>query len=489
MTDAHRGHPRRWLILALVLAAECMDLLDSTIVNVAAPTVQKDLSASTSALQWVISGYALAFATGLVTGARLGDIYGRKRLFVLGAYGFVVTSLACAFAVDPAMLIGTRLLQGFAAALLIPQGLGVLRAVFAPEEQPKAFGLFGPVIGLSAVLGPIVGGLLVDADLFGSGWRLVFFVNLPLGLLAAVGASRLMPESKAPQPTRLDLVGNLLVAAATGLLIYPLIQGREAGWPAWTYVMIVASVVPLLLLAPWTRRMRRLGRDPMIETSIFRNRGFSAGLAMILVFFGGMIGTLLVLGLFLQFGEHFSAIHAGVSLAPFALGSAVGATLSGAVLTARLGRGALQLGSVLTAAGVLWLLQVVTSRGLSTSSWDLVPPQLLLGVGLGMLIAPLFDFALGAVNDTEAGSASGVLNSVQQLAGALGVAVIGTVFFSTLTSDGFVPAIRHCLFIELGTVPVLFALTLLLPRFARREYEAASAVPTPAADPVPGTAS
>lgn len=481
MPDENRGHPRRWLILALVLVAECMDLLDSTIVNVAAPTVQKDLHASTSALQWVIGGYALTFSVGLVTGARLGDIYGRRRLFVLGAWSFVATSLACAFAVDPGMLIATRLLQGFAAALLIPQGLGVLRAVFAPAEQPKAFGLFGPVIALSAVLGPVVGGLLVDADLVGSGWRLIFFVNLPLGLLAAIGAARLMPESRSPQPTRLDLVGNLLVAAATGLLVYPLIQGREAGWPTWSYVMIVASPVPLLLLAPWTRRVRRLGRDPMIETSVFRNRGFSAGLAMILVFFGGMIGTLLVLGLFLQFGEHFSAIHAGLTVAPFALGSGIGATLSGAVLTARLGRMALQLGSLVMAGGVLWLLHVLSANGMSTSSLDLLPPQLLLGAGLGMLVAPLFDFALGAVSDSEAGSASGVLNSVQQLAGALGVAILGTIFFDRLGHHGFLPAIRTCLLVELGTVPVLFGLTLLLPRYSRTEGAEEPAVPVPSA--------
>ena len=181
-----------------MLAAECMDLLDSTIVNVAAPTIHNDLRSSTSALQWMIGGYALAFAVGLITGGRLGDIYGRKRLFVLGAIGFVVASMACAFAVSPEMLIACRLAQGGAAALLIPQGFGIVRDAFAPEERGSAFAIFGPVIGLSAVLGPIVGGALVDANLLGSGWRLIFFVNVPLGLIAAIGAARLMPESRAP---------------------------------------------------------------------------------------------------------------------------------------------------------------------------------------------------------------------------------------------------------------------------------------------------
>ena len=320
-TTKRVGHPRRWTILALVLAAECMDLLDGTIVNVAAPTIHSDLGAGTAALQWIIGGYALAFAIGLIAGGRLGDIYGRKRLFVLGALGFVASSVACAFASSPEMLIGFRLAQGAAAALLIPQGLGIIRDVFAPEELPRAFTVFGPVIGLSAVLGPILGGALIAADAFGSGWRLIFFINLPLGLIAAIGAARVMPESRAPRRPNLDLVGTGLAALGMGLLIYPLIQGprgRVAGvdvsddrrqrerrsgcWPLWS------------------RRERGRGRDPLIESSIFQHRSYSTGLATILVFFAGMIGTLLVITLFLQLGEHFSAIHAGVTLAPFAFG-------------------------------------------------------------------------------------------------------------------------------------------------------------------------
>jgi MFS family permease len=221
------GHPHRWAILALVLVAECMDVLDGTIVNVAAPTIRTDLHASTASLQWVIGGYALAFAVGLITGARLGDIYGRRRIFVIGSLGFVVGSTTCAFAVSPGMLIGCRLAQGTAAALLIPQGLGIVREVFAADEQGRAFAVFGPVIGLSAVLGPIIGGALVDANAFGTGWRLIFFVNLPLGLVAAIGAARLMPESRAVRRPSLDVLGTALTALSMGLLIYPLIQGRQ----------------------------------------------------------------------------------------------------------------------------------------------------------------------------------------------------------------------------------------------------------------------
>ncbi|HEY1714972.1 MAG TPA: MFS transporter [Solirubrobacteraceae bacterium] len=477
------SHPRRWLILALVLAAECMDLLDGTIVNVAAPTIRQDLHSSASALQWVIGGYALAFAVGLITGGRLGDIYGRKRLFVIGALGFVAASVAAAFSVSSEMLIGCRMAQGFAAAMLIPQGLGVVRDVFAPGEQASAFAVFGPVIGLSAVLGPIIGGALIAANAFGSGWRLIFFVNLPLGLIAALGAARVMPESRAPRPPRLDIVGTLICAAGMGLLIYPLIQGREAGWPLWTYAMIVGSVAAFGMLVLWTRRVRRAGRDPLIEASIFSHRAYTAGVAGIVVFFAGMIGMLLVLTLFLQFGEHFSAIHAGVTLAPFALGSAAGATLAATVLAPGLGRTVLQIGAVLMAGGYWWVHQVIAAHGLHTESLMLIAPQLLVGAGIGMLISPLFDFILASVTDREVGSASGVLNALQQLAGALGVAAIGTVFFTTLTHHGFVAAINRCIEWELATVPLLILCTLLLPRRAREPEAEAFATEAMAAGP------
>lgn len=472
MSQRVASHPRKWVILALVLAAECMDLLDGTIVNVAAPTIRRDLATSSSALQWIIGGYALAFAVGLITGARLGDRYGRKRLFVIGALGFVAASLLSAFAVNPAMLIGSRLGQGAAAALLIPQGLGIIRDVFAPQEQGAAFGLFGPVIGLSAVLGPILGGALVDVNAFGSGWRLIFFVNLPLGLAAAIGAARLMPESKAQDAPRADWVGALLGAAAMGLLIYPLIQGRQAGWPAWTYAMMAASAAAFGLVALWSRRQGRRGRPTVIEVSVLRHRGYSAGLACIVVFFAGMLGTLLVLTLFLQFGEHFSAIHAGLTLAPFAAGSAGGAVLATMVLVPRLGRAALQLAALAIAGGTYLLYLAISAHGLATTTADLILGQVVLGLGLGMVVAPLFDFILAAVTDAEVGSASGVVNAMQQLAGAVGVAVIGTVFFSVLGRAGFVPAIERCLLIELGVAPVLALLAWLLPRYPREAADA-----------------
>jgi MFS family permease len=288
-----------------------MDMLDSSIVNVAAPTIRNDLHSSASALEWVIGGYALMFAVVMITGGRMGDIYGRRRLFAVGAVGFVVASVACGLAISPGMLIACRLLQGGAAALMVPQGLGIIRSAFAERDLAGAFAVFGPVIGLSAVLGPIIGGALVSADAFGTGWRLIFFVNLPLGLVAALGAVWLIPESRVPTPPKLDVVGAILAAAAMGLLIYPLIQGRAASWPAWTFVMGAGSIAALAALVAWVRSAPRRGRDPLVVTSVFSHRAYTAGLGSILAFFAGMSGILLTITLYLQFGEHFSRCARG----------------------------------------------------------------------------------------------------------------------------------------------------------------------------------
>ncbi|MGA8338915.1 MAG: MFS transporter, partial [Solirubrobacteraceae bacterium] len=283
---------------------------------------------------------------------------------------------------------------------------------------------------------------------------------------------------------RLDLVGTALAALGMGLLIYPLIQGREAGWPAWTYLMVAASALSFAALVAWTRRVRRRGGDPLVEASIFSHRAYTAGISMIVVFFAGMLGTMLVLTLFMQFGMHFSAIHAGLTLAPFAAGTAVGAVLGAAVIAPRIGRTTLQIAAVIAAGGVWWLRQVILAHGLDTTSFAMVAPELLVGIGIGMMVSPLFDFILASVADNEVGSASGVLNAMQQLAGAVGVAGIGTIFFSALGHEGFVTAVSHCLLVELATMPVLALLTFMLPMRAREESESVPETVETGPDPV-----
>ena len=463
------ANPKRWAILALVLAVECMDLLDGTIVNVAAPTIRADLGSGLSALQWIAGGYALTFAVGLVTGGRLGDIYGRRRMFLLGVAGFAVASLLCGLAPTSGTLVAARLLQGACAAIMIPQGFGIIRSAFGPDEIGKAFALFGPVIGLSAVLGPVLGGVIVEADLLGTGWRMIFLVNLPLAAAALVMGARLLPESRAEHPPTLDLPGAALVTVAAGLLVYPLIQGREAGWPAWTFASMGAALVVLAGFVAVERRRERAGVSPLVTMSLFRKRAFSGGLACALVFFAGMIGLMLVFSLYLQLGLGYGAAHAGVAFVPWSLGTAIGAGLGAGLLGPKLGRPTLHIGSAVMLAGVLGMLAVVRATGTDMTVWQVAAPELVAGAGMGMLLAPLFAFVLAGVEDDEVGSASGVLNATQQLSGAIGIAAIGTVFFSVLASDGVQRALETALWIDAGLLLVTAALVFLLPRHARED--------------------
>jgi EmrB/QacA subfamily drug resistance transporter len=464
-----RGHPLRWRILLVILAVEVMDLLDGTIVNVATPAIRADLGASLTQLQWIAGGYALTFSIGLVTGGRLGDIFGRRRMFLIGVAGFTLASVLCGAALSPGMLIGFRLVQGLFAATMIPQGFGIVKQVFPANEIGKAFGMFGPVIGGSAVLGPVIGGLLVDGNLFNSGWRMVFLVNLPVGIAALVGGLRLLPESRALVRPTLDIPGAVLVSAGIGLIVYPLIQGRTLGWPAWTYAMIVAGFVVLGLFVLVELRREHRGVSPLVTMSLFSKRAYSAGLGTILVFFGGMIGLMFTFSIYLQIGFGYSAIAAGVAFMPWAFGTALGAGLGSALFVPRFGRRALHAGLVVMAIGIATTLAVVLHEQNHVQILHLTGPLLIAGAGMGAILAPLFSFILAGVEDDEVGSASGVLNAVQQLAGAAGIALIGSLFFSVAGKHGLPIAFSKALWVELGAIAACALLVFLLPREARPE--------------------
>ena len=463
----------RWLVLATVLAVEVMDLLDSTIVNVAAPTIRTDLGGSYTAIQWIAAGYTLAFAVMLVTGGRLGDIVGRRRMFVIGAAGFMLTSVLCAFAQSPEMLVTSRVLQGALGAVMVPQGFGIIKQVFPPADLGKAFGAFGPVIGLSAVCGPILAGALIDADLLGTGWRMIFLINVPVAAAAIVGALVLMPESRSPGATRLDLPGAVLVTAALLLLVYPLVQGRELGWPWWSYAMMIAAVP---VLAGFVAYERRRVASPLIELSLFARRAYTAGLLVVTGFFAGLVGLMLVFGLYLQVGLGYSPLHAGLTFAPWAFGMALGAAVSGGVLGPRYGRPVIHAGLLIMLAGLVGLAVTVHTVAVPASTWQLLPGLVVCGIGAGLCVSPLFDIILAGVEEHEVGSGSGVLNAVQQFGGAVGVAVLGTVFFSLLGRHAGAPAaafsdtIQWLLLVTAAVVLVTAVLTGLLPRRARPEH-------------------
>jgi EmrB/QacA subfamily drug resistance transporter len=465
-------HPRRWLILYVLLAAEVMDLFDSTIVNVAVPRIRDDLGASATQLQWIVGAYPLAVAAGLMLGARLGDLFGRQRLFVVGAAVFTAASFASGLAPSAAALIAFRTIQGLGAAAMIPQGFGILRAIFPRDELTKAFSVFGPVIGSAAIVGPIIGGGLVDLNLFGTGWRLVFYVNVPLGIAAIAGAMLLIPEVRAAHAKRLDPIGGLLAAAGMTAIVYPLIQGREAGWPGWSFGLIAVGVVLLLVFVGYQELRARRGHDTLVDPGLFRSRGYTSGLLVMQVYFASAIGLMFTLTLFLQLGQGYSPVRSGLALAPWALGTAVGAGLGAALLAPRFGRAVLQLGTVVTTVGLVLLVALVAHDSGSTPYWAIVPGALLGGLGFGLVVAPLFDVVLAAVDDRAVGSASGILNAFQQLAGAFGVALLGTLFFDALSHGGFHHALAQSLWVEAGLCILALVLSPLLPPKPRPEGEA-----------------
>jgi EmrB/QacA subfamily drug resistance transporter len=460
----------RWVALFVILAAEVMDLLDALVTSIAAPTIQKDLGGSSSMVQWLVAGYTLAMAVGLITGGRLGDLYGRKRMFVIGALGFTAASLLCGLAVNPEMLIASRVVQGLFGAVMLPQGLGLIKEMFPPKEMGKAFGMFGPVMTISSVGGPILAGWLVDADLFGTGWRMIFLINLPLGLAAALAGMRFLPEFRLSNATRLDLVGMLLVSAAAFLLIFPLIQGRDLDWPAWTFVSMAASLVVFAVFGRYESRRAESGKDPLITPSLFRKRAFTGGLVAGLAFFTGMIGLSLVFTLYTQVGLGYSPLKAGLTGLPQAIGGVVGFGLAMSGLQEKLGRGLLQIGTAVMAVGAAVLGVTIHLAGTDISPWQLAPGLAFVGIGMGLTMAPFFDIVLSGVEPHESGSASGTLTATQQLGGALGSALLGTLFFDLLKSQwSFGSAMQVTVWVEIGLLALTFVLSYLLPRKANAE--------------------
>ncbi|GAT65917.1 transporter [Planomonospora sphaerica] len=472
-TAAVEPYRWRWPALFVILLVEVMDLVDSVITNIAAPSIRADLGGSTSVIQWLGAGYTMAMAVGLITGGRLGDIYGRRRMFVVGALGFTAGSLLCGLALSPEMLTGARILQGLFGAVMLPQGLGMIKEMFPPKEMAAAFGAFGPVMGLSMVGGPVLAGWLVDADLFGTGWRMIFLINLPLGLLAVAGAVTMLPESRGERASRLDLTGMGLVSTAAFLLVYPLVQGRDLGWPAWAFASMAASAAVLALFARHQARKRRGGGDPLLETGLFRKRAFTGGLVTGLVFFTALVGFSMVLGLYFQLGLGYDPLKAGLANLPSAVGTVLGfIAVNAAGLAQRAGRRLIHLGAVVMVAGLAGVAVTLDLAGTGVTPWQLTPALLVTGAGMSMVMAPFFDIVLAGVEPHESGSASGTLTAVQQLGGALGAAAVGTLFFGLLEGGrAFPEAMRITLWVCGGMVAVAFAAAFLLPLRARPEEE------------------
>jgi EmrB/QacA subfamily drug resistance transporter len=422
------GHPRRWAALAVLMIAGFMDLLDTTIVNVALPAIRGDLNAGYSAVQWVAAGYTLAFAVGMITGGRLGDLYGRKRMFLVGMAGFTVFSLLCGLAASPEMLVASRVLQGLSAAVMIPQILSTLYATFPPAERASAGGMFGGIAGLAAVAGPLLSGVLVENSVFGLGWRAIFLVNVPVGIAALIAAWLIVPDTRSDHALKPDVRGMVLVTTALLLVLVPLVQGRELGWPTWTFVSMGLSL-PFFALFIWNSKAR--GVSALVPTRLFRSRGFAGGVAMIGVFFAALSAFFLAYTLTLQVGLGFTPLRSGLTSLPFAIGTMI-TIIPGDALVKQFGRYVGTSGAVVFGLALVGMLSTLDA---TTDFWDMVPWLLMAGLGMGAVIGPVFAMAGAKVRQEDAGAASGTLNAGDQLGGALGITLLGVLFFNRLTTN------------------------------------------------------
>jgi EmrB/QacA subfamily drug resistance transporter len=459
--------PRRWMMLPVVLMAMFMAGFDIWAVNVAAPSLQRDLHVSDAALQLIVGGYAFMYASGMVTGGRLGDLFGYRRMFMIGVVTFALASLLCGVARSPGELIAARLVQGLTGAVMVPQVLALITATFPPGERPRAVSWFGVTMGAGFVSGQVLGGGLLSANLFGLGWRAIFLVNVPVGLVALIAAARLVPYAWAQRRPRLDPMGALGVSVSIAAALVPLTLGRAEGWPTWAWLSLSASLPLLALTLAWERRLARRGGEPLLDLPLFADRAFSAGLVAnfgLTFFFGSFM---FVLTLLLQSGLGQQPFHAGVEALPLAATFTVMSIL-GPRLVARLGSRSITLGAVLAALGTLALVGTGVRYGARLSGWDLAPATALIGLGQGIALPSLIGAVLVHVKPDRAGAAAGILTTTQQFGVASGVAVIGAVFFGDLGGIGgrgsFVTAMELAMTIDAILLVAAAAVTLLLPR-------------------------
>jgi EmrB/QacA subfamily drug resistance transporter len=439
------------LLLPTVLTGVFITILDFFIVNVAIPTIRADLGAGSAAIEWIVAGYGLAYGSGLVLGGRLGDLFGRRRVYAAGLLLFTLASLACGLAGSPGALITARVVQGLAAALLTPQVLAVIRTAYTGARQARAINRYALTMGLAAVFGQLVGGALIEADLAGSGWRACFLINVPIGIAAFALTLRHVPESR-PGGTRLDLGGAGLITLGLVALLLPLIEGREQGWPAWTWVSLAASVALLLLYA------RRSHPTPLIDPGLFRERAVTVGLLAQLAFTMTMGAYFLIFALWVQQGRGLDALHAGLLFAPIGAGY-LAASLLAPRFTRRFERQTIALGAVLRAAALTLLLALVAA---GAPLGAIAPVLAVDGFGMGLALAPIMGTVLARVTPHHAGQAAGVLTTTQQVGNALGVGIIGVIFFGAL-GGGPAHAFQHGLIYLAAASLGLAAIVQLLP--------------------------
>jgi EmrB/QacA subfamily drug resistance transporter len=418
---------RAWIGLVVLLAGTFVVQVDFFIVNVSLPSIQRDLSASLSQIQLIAVSYGGAYAIAVVTGGRLGDLFGRRRLFLAGLLGFAAASLVAGVAWSAWTLVAARVAQGVAAATVMPQALGSLHAMFTGRARERAFSIFGVSMGLAWVSGIILGGLLLGANIAHLGWRAIFLINLPLAALVLVGTLLTVTESRRPAAQGLDLAGMASFAAVVALLVVPLIQGRQAGWPAWSYACLALAPAATGLLVVVERRVLATGRSPVLSPDLFRDRTFRLGLTVIVVFFLGPPGFFLLTTLYLQSVLGFAAVPAGLSLLPFGI-AFVAVSSSVKRLKQRLGDGVIVLGVGVMAAGLVGFAATIELTKAHLTVVALIPATAVIGVGQALVTTPLYEMLLRNVRKEIASTASAVFTTIQLVAQSLSVAVVVIVF-------------------------------------------------------------
>ena len=427
------GHPMRWRALAVSQLAGFMALLDVSIVNVALPSIERGLGVSAGAVQWVVSGYALAFGLALVPAGRLGDALGRRRMFLIALSAFVLTSALTGAAPTIGLLIAARLAQGVAGGMLMPQNSALIQELFEGDERGKAFGILGTTIGLATAAGPVVGGLIMTLVPGQDAWRWVFYVNVPIGLVALLLAARFVPTGSRGglRDTRLDLVGTLLLGSGVLCLLLPLVDAETVGL-GQDWWLLVAAMLLLATFAWFEHRVVHRGRQPLLDPQLVHTSGFATGSLIGLVYFIGFTGIWLVLALFLQDGLGYSPLRSGLAVTPFALGVAASAAIAGR-LVARAGRVLTVSGLIATTAGLVTAALLMRHVGGDTAAWVIAGPLLVAGLGGGMVTAPNVTLALQHVPVWMAGAAGGALQTAQRIGSAIGTAVLATIFYQVLT--------------------------------------------------------
>jgi MFS family permease len=454
----------------VLLAGAFLPITDFFITNVALPSIDASLHASPGALELVIAGYGVAYAALLVLGGRLGDRYGRHRLFLAALAGFVLTSAACGLAPTMGALIAARVLQGATAALLVPQVLATFHHTLEHDRKARALALYGATSGIAAVVGQVAGGLLVSADIAGTSWRPIFLVNVPIGLAVLVLAARIVPDTRAPQPPGVDLPGTVLFAATLVAVLVPLAEGHSLGWPRWTRLLLAAAAVLAAVTYAVERRAERRGDIPLLPPSLLRLPSMSRGLTMVFAFSVGFGAFMFVFALTVQDGLHADALHSGLAMLPMALLFLTGSLLAPRLIT-RYGRGALAVGAAVQVVGLAWLVAMFLRQWPQVSLWAIAAPLALAGAGQSLLFAGLFRSVLADVPTHLGGVGSGALITIQQSGLALGVASLGTLYLA-LAPHGAAPAFAAVEYVQMGIVALLAAGTAVLPRLARSSTDA-----------------